>query len=265
MNLDFFEEAVLDSGLAAVSGDVVDMVSLVIPYCKAAGTGQEITAPYLEVQLASGMRGACFMHRGDVKVEDLAGLVGARAVAGLKDAPHVARVALVDALSGHLPGVVGASTSTVCLTGTYAEKSLARARTLVAAMGVHASMRVGIIGAVHDIVRACIEEGAMVKVSDIGQAGTSLLDVPIVADFQSVLAESDIAFVTGNVIKTGTLQDVLTTARAHGVRLAFFAMTGANFAARYLEVGAELVSTERAPYYWYSGVPSVLDLHRQSA
>ncbi len=64
-----------------------------------------------------------------------------------------------------------------------------------------------------------------------------------------LIAEADLALVTGMTLANDTLDDILDTALESKTALAIFAETGAHFAQEYCRMGVEIVFSEPFPFY----------------
>jgi len=246
-----------------IRSTVIDMISVFVPHCKAAGTSQEIIAPYLQAQIASGAQGACFLHREDIQLDDLKGFVGMPVLDVVPKASHCVKIALIDAIYGEINKIEKIHpVDTFEFSGTYSEKSLDRARKIIELTEIRHSDKVAIVGVVHDIVKEVIEIGADVRLSDFGQMGTNILGIPISNNSTALVEWADIAIVTGNILKTRTVWNILSTAQRYSTKLTLFSMTGSNIAPRYLRYGANVVTVEEFPYYWFSGIKSQMKIYK---
>lgn len=79
-----------------------------------------------------------------------------------------------------------------------------------------------------------------------------------------LVAEADIAIVTGMTLATGTLDEIFAVAREHGTAVILFAQTGAHFAEVYLELGAATVLAEPLPFYLSGDGVSMINIFRAS-
>ena len=64
-----------------------------------------------------------------------------------------------------------------------------------------------------------------------------------------IIAESDLAIITGMTLANDTLDGILKVARENNTHLAMFAETGANFACEYCKLGIDIVVSEPLPFY----------------
>ncbi len=80
-----------------------------------------------------------------------------------------------------------------------------------------------------------------------------------------LVADADVAIVTGMTLATGTLDEIFAVARENGTAIILFAQTGAHFAEAYLELGAATVLAEPLPFYLSGDGVSMIDIFRSSA
>jgi hypothetical protein len=243
-----------------LAGEQIDLAGFFPARYLAAGTEQEIDAPYAYVQLASGGTGACFCYPEDLDLESLKHLVGRNPLDVQNLVSRVVELAVLDAIYARINELDHVRASEVCyFEGTYAVKSAARAQKLASLAPIIPGSKVAVVGAVYDIIKAVQDLGASVRVADMGHAGESILGCRIERDGASIISNSEIALVTGNVLKTGTLTETVSSSNCFTV---VFAMTGANIAPRYLQLGATVVASESFPYYWFAGVKSEMRIYR---
>lgn len=77
-----------------------------------------------------------------------------------------------------------------------------------------------------------------------------------------LVAEADIAVITGMTLATGTLDEILSVGRKHDTAIVIFAQTGAHFADAYLACGAATVLSEPLPFYLTTDGQSVINVYR---
>lgn len=78
-----------------------------------------------------------------------------------------------------------------------------------------------------------------------------------------LLADADVAIVTGMTLQTNTLDEIIAVARANNTRIVMFAETGANFAEEYCRLGIDVVVSEPFPFYLMGSGPSELRIYRK--
>lgn len=71
------------------------------------------------------------------------------------------------------------------------------------------------------------------------------------------LKKADVAIVTGMVIATRTLSDIIETARENNTSVLVFAETGYNLASYYREFGVDVAVSEPFPYYIFDGSSTI--------
>jgi hypothetical protein len=64
-----------------------------------------------------------------------------------------------------------------------------------------------------------------------------------------LIANADVALVTGMTLANDTLGEIITVSQKHRTALVLFAETGANFASEYSELGINTVVSEPFPFY----------------
>ncbi len=70
---------------------------------------------------------------------------------------------------------------------------------------------------------------------------------------EELVADSDLAIVTGMTLATGTFDGILAAAQAAGTKLLLFAETGANLGPALCELGVDTVVGEPFPFYIFQG------------
>lgn len=78
-----------------------------------------------------------------------------------------------------------------------------------------------------------------------------------------LIAEADIALVTGMTLATNTLDEIITAAQKNRTALVLFAETGANFASEYCELGIDTVVSEPFPFYLSGYGPTQISIFRR--
>jgi hypothetical protein len=221
-----------------------------------------VSYTYLLAQLISGAQGACFVHLEDLNKSDLDGIVGKPVLDVIPFVPNYIKVVLLDALYSHINEVEGINPSyEYQLRGTASKKSSARAKKLIKLLGVTKGCKLAIIGLVANIARIALEKGAEVRIADLAEAGTKVLNLAVEYDAIPLIEWADIAIITGNTLKTNTLGQLVSMAAKHSTKVMIYAMTGHNIAPRYLNHGAELVVTEVFPYYSFANTTSIMRIY----
>lgn len=81
------------------------------------------------------------------------------------------------------------------------------------------------------------------------------------ADARARLDDCDAILASGMTLGNGTIDPLLTHARATGKPLVLFAQTGSAVLPRLLGHGVSAVSAEPYPFFWLDGGPTVLHLY----
>jgi hypothetical protein len=79
-----------------------------------------------------------------------------------------------------------------------------------------------------------------------------------------MIAESDLALVTGMTLATNTLDDIIEVAKVNNTMLLIFAETGANFAEEYCKMGVDVVISEPYPFYMVGDDESKIKIYRKN-
>lgn len=79
-----------------------------------------------------------------------------------------------------------------------------------------------------------------------------------------LVAGADLAIITGMTLATGTLEEIIESAKQNNTAIAMFAETGANFASVYCELGIHLVISEPFPFYLVDGGMTTLDIFERA-
>jgi hypothetical protein len=78
-----------------------------------------------------------------------------------------------------------------------------------------------------------------------------------------MIAESDLALVTGMTLATNTLDSIIEIARTNNTMLLIFAETGANFAEEYCKIGVDVVVSEPYPFYMVGDDETKIKIYRK--
>jgi hypothetical protein len=257
---EFARVAMFYRGAVGEAAAVVECVTTLYERTKIVGNSQMYTDPYFMVQLAGGMRGSCFGFNEDVEY-DVDHFIGGSAFDALSDGPDYLRVCLLDAIFEEVNRIEGiAPTLTIPYRGTAAENGELQAQVLADLARVDAGMKVAVVGAVEDIARVLLERGATPLLADFYLAGQSICGLRVSDDALSAIHFADAVIMTGNTLKTRTIDCLLPDATRRGVRVVIYAMSGAEIAPRYLDFGASAVTVERFPYFWYPGLGGAISI-----
>jgi len=156
--------------------------------------------------------------------------------------------------------------------GSYIEKTQFRTEmvvneivTQVAALG-RSYPRIVNVGTIGNILRSLSRKGWEVYTTDFDPL---LVGKPIVDNVQVIhgrhtlelVADCDVAVITGMTLATETLDDIIKVAQDSNTRLVMFAETGANFGEEYCKLGVHSVVSELFPFYIWQG-PSRIQVFR---
>jgi hypothetical protein len=250
----FYREAVGDAGA------VIECVTTLYERSRIAGNSHLYTDPYFVVQLAGGMRGSCFGFVEDAQY-NVDGFIGGSAFDALSAGPDFLRVCLLDAIFEKVNRLEGlAPTRTIPYRGTAAENGQLQAQVLADLALVEAGMKVAVVGAVEDIAWVLLKRGATPLLADFYLAGQLVGGLKVGDDARSVIKYADAVIMTGNTLKTRTIDQLLADATSRKTRVVVYAMSGAEVAPRYLDFGASAVTVERFPYFWYPGLGSTISI-----
>lgn len=171
----------------------------------------------------------------------------------------------------------GPPTRSVVLTGTNTEKAGARARlvcdeavSLLSQSGPKRGRRkiVALIGVVGSMLASLLRhKGLVLKASDfekrIVHHQVHGIDVEHGSGSTELVAEADVAIVTGMTLATNTLDAILRAALENRTRLVMFAETGANFGSEYSRMGVDTVVSEPFPFYLTCSGATRIDIYRR--
>jgi hypothetical protein len=222
---------------------------------------------YTIVSAQTRGQGCCYCHSGGEELTP-ADLMGqdARKV----HAPsRYTEIALLDAVFSAFPTTPMA---TFVLDGYAADKTVQRTNIVVREVlqqicgARRVRPQVVNVGVVGNFVKALIESGVVVKATDLDMQliGSSIHGVEVESGDRTLplVAESDVALITGMTLATNTLGNIIETARQSGTRLVMFAETGAHFAEVYCQrFGVDVVVSEPFPFYIFQG-RSVVNVYR---
>ena len=123
------------------------------------------------------------------------------------------------------------------------------------------------VGVVGNIIRQLRERGIEVFATDldpelVGSASQGVMVQDGIAHTLELVEKCDVALITGMVLSTNTLDDILNVAKQSETRVVMFAETGAWFAQTYCDhFGVAAVISEPFPFYIFEG-QSLIRLHR---
>jgi hypothetical protein len=98
-----------------------------------------------------------------------------------------------------------------------------------------------------------------------GFAGSDGARIPMGVRTLELIADADMAIVTGMTLTNGTLDAILETAIKNKTALVIFAETGAHFATEYCNLGVDVVVSEPFPFYLTCDGPTRIDVYRRNS
>lgn len=161
---------------------------------------------------------------------------------------------------------------TFTASGPSSEKALWRSGIVVdevlrqlEALGVERG-RVVNVGVIGNIVKMLTDRGIDVVGTDEDPilVGSQLGDVPVYGEDRTVefVEECDVAVITGMIISTDTMEDILAAARRGGTKVVMFCETGANLCEEYVRMGIDAAVAEPYPFYIFGGTTRI-DVYRR--
>lgn len=258
----FVEFAKNNKHLVDIKDSIVEFIVLLSERAILSGDDHVYYDPYLIVQLVSGVRGACFLHPGDISEKDFDVCVGKPVLDIVENIPLPIGIALLDAYYSLLNQKLNVkSQADYTFNGMGAEKSVMRAQKIVELAEIKQDSRVLLIGVISDIVREIQKISAQVRLSDFLLSGTQVNGIEVVHDCTPFLDWADTIIMTGNVLKTETLEYLLKRTNNRKKKVVVYALTGGNIAPYYLRHGANVVTVEKFPFYWYANLPSIMEVY----
>ncbi len=158
------------------------------------------------------------------------------------------------------------------MAGTSAEKALWRSKIIVdetlrqlelAGIEDGSVVNVGVIG---NIMKMLSDKGIEVFGTDEDPVlvGAELEGAPIYGEDRTVemVERCDAAVLTGMIISTDTMEEILQAAERTGTRLIMFNETGANLSEEYVKLGVDAAVAEPFPFYIFGGTTRI-DVYRK--
>ncbi len=157
------------------------------------------------------------------------------------------------------------------LSGDSIQKAIGRAEIIAKEamkLSEHKRPTIVNVGVVGNIIKQLLDLGAEVIGTDfdeeiIGQKLFGEAEIIHGSRTLEMVAQSDVAVVTGMTLATQTLDDIIKTARAHDTKLLIFAETGANLADFYMEAGIDTIVSEPFPFYIFQGKNVIRIFHKK--
>jgi hypothetical protein len=156
---------------------------------------------------------------------------------------------------------------TKTMTGSSAEKALWRGQIVVDEVVRQLQLagsedgRVVNVGVIGNIIKMLRGKGIEVAATDGDPTlvGSEIGGVPVYDQDRTVelVEESDVAVMTGMVISTDSMEDILEAARRGGTRLVMFCETGANMCEEYVRAGVDSAIAEYFPFYIFGGTTRI--------
>ena len=156
---------------------------------------------------------------------------------------------------------------TKTMTGSSADKAIWRSQIVVdevlrqlALAGVDDGcvVNVGVIG---NIIKMLKAKGLKVIGTDGDPTlvGSEIGGVPVFDQDRTVefVEECDVAVMTGMVISTDSMEDILEAAKRGGTQLVMFCETGANLCEEYVKLGVDCAIAEYFPFYIFGGTTHI--------
>jgi len=154
---------------------------------------------------------------------------------------------------------------TKVMTGSSADKAIWRSQIVVdevmrqlAGKERGCVVNVGVIGNIIKMLRA---KGVEVTGTDgdptlVGSeiGGVTIYDQDRTVEF---VEECDVAVMTGMVISTDSMEDILEAAKRGGTKLVMFCETGANLCEEYVRLGIDSAIAEYFPFYIFGGTTRI--------
>ena len=158
------------------------------------------------------------------------------------------------------------------MTGPSRKKALWRSGIVVTEVMRHLEAadaspgRVINVGVIGNIIRMLNDRGVDVVGTDEDPAivGTEVGGSPVYSEDRTVelVEECDVAVMTGMIISTDTMGDILAAAKRGGTKLIMFCETGANLCEEYVKLGIDSAIAEPFPFYIFSGSTRI-DVYRR--
>ena len=127
--------------------------------------------------------------------------------------------------------------------------------------GLGRKIRVAQVGVVGHIVAELTRLGCEVVPVDLDPliVGTAVHGAVVRDGCESplIVADADVALITGMTLSNGTLDRLLQAGHDAGTKLLIFAESGSSFAEFYISMGVDAVVSEPVPFYIFQGTTSI--------
>lgn len=161
---------------------------------------------------------------------------------------------------------------TLTLSGTSAEKAVRRSGIIAGEVLRQLELagaergRVVNVGVIGNLVKMLTERSIEVVGTDEDPAlvGSEIDGIPVHGEERTVelVEECDVAVMTGMIISTDTMEDILAAARRGRTRLVMFCETGAHLCEEYVRMGVDSAIAEPFPFYIFGGTTRI-DIFRK--
>jgi hypothetical protein len=227
------------------------------------------------ILVQTDLQGCCHVQAEDDMRQHAADVIGLKA-ANLflnRNIAQPIRIASLDAVYGSL---IGEPNIDHVILGTNSVKASRRAR-IVCQQALrlldmkpykYSAPRILNVGCIGDFLAYIRDERPEVMLDATDFALTVVdrtyhgVTVQSGSETPRLVAEADVAIVTGMTLQTSTLDEIIEVAHEHGTRLVMFAETGANFAEEYCKLGVDVVVSEPFPFYLMARGASELRIYQ---
>jgi hypothetical protein len=208
--------------------------------------------------------GSCYAEPGELEPAVIDNCIGQSLAELLRHSAPPVRIAALDAfLSEQFPHGACGAREVVIPSGTSAEKSVYRARTVVGLLG-SVRGRVALIGVVNSLVQAIRERGCECLPCDLVATHTEWGE-PVERDMHVVVERADAVVATGMTLANGSFDRLLEHVRARNLPLVVYAQSGSAIVPRFLGRGVSAVSAEPFPFFSMHGGPTPIYLYTAEA
>lgn len=153
------------------------------------------------------------------------------------------------------------------MTGSSSDKALWRSKIVVDEVMRQLELadkspgRVVNVGVIGNIIKLLTSKGVEVVGTDGDPilVGSEIGGIPIYDQERTIeyVEQADVAVMTGMVISTDTMEDILEAAKRSGTRVVMFCETGANLCEEYVKMGVDCAIAEYFPFYIFGGTTRI--------